>query len=264
MGQYYKAVILDEDGQVDKFVVPWDYDSGAKLMESAWLDNGFVQAVETLLTGDVGRRLVWAGDYADAEKDEDGNPMIVVSDNYSAGVGDANLYVLADISGLEPYRPDVPAYGRQTHYTWVYKSGPRKGERRQKPLIRHTRDTAGINAKPIVIPEMISDTLFTHPFIVNWDKQTYVDKRHVDPEPPEKPTIWNPTPSKDRWVIHPLPLLTVEGNGRGGGDFRHADPDGLIGSWARDHISLHTTLPAIAEGWEELKFNLHEVGEVSW
>jgi hypothetical protein len=50
---------------------------------------------------------------------------------------------------------------------------------------------------------------------------------------------------------HPLPLLTCEGNGRGGGDYRGDSP--LIGSWARDIISVEEVKP---EGFEELAFNL--------
>lgn len=45
---------------------------------------------------------------------------------------------------------------------------------------------------------------------------------------------------KDGWKIHPLSLLICEGNGRGGGDF-HGE-DALIGSWARDIISLEDHL----------------------
>lgn len=41
---------------------------------------------------------------------------------------------------------------------------------------------------------------------------------------------------QDGYKIHPLPLLVVEGNGRGGGDFRQKD--GRVGIWARDIISL--------------------------
>lgn len=43
------------------------------------------------------------------------------------------------------------------------------------------------------------------------------------------------------WKIHPLPLLTCEGNGRGGGDFLGEDP--RLGTWARHSISLEKTSP---------------------
>jgi hypothetical protein len=37
--------------------------------------------------------------------------------------------------------------------------------------------------------------------------------------------------------IHPLAILTAEGNGRGGGDY-HGSDENLCGSWARDVISM--------------------------
>ena len=48
-------------------------------------------------------------------------------------------------------------------------------------------------------------------------------------------------------VYHPLPLLTAEGNGRGGGDY-YGSNEGLIGIWARDVISVEKDKP---EGYEE-------------
>jgi hypothetical protein len=53
--------------------------------------------------------------------------------------------------------------------------------------------------------------------------------------------------------IHPLPLLTCEGNGRGGGDFR-GEHD-LIGSWARDVISVEAVKPL---NYKEVVFDLVE------
>jgi hypothetical protein len=76
-------------------------------------------------------------------------------------------------------------------------------------------------------------------YIINHTKREYVDKIRV--------------PENDEWFIHPLPLLTCEGNGRGGGDFR--GDSNLIGSWARDFISIGREIP---EGFKELIFDLVE------
>lgn len=70
-------------------------------------------------------------------------------------------------------------------------------------------------------------------YVVNHTKKLYVDKniesdRHLN--------------------IHPLPLLTAEGNGRGGGDFRGNDED-LVGTWARDTLSVEKEEP---KGYLEL------------
>lgn len=82
-------------------------------------------------------------------------------------------------------------------------------------------------------------------YIVNHTKKQYVDKETV--------------PSNDGWVIHPLPLLTCEGNGRGGGDYRVNEEveEQLIGSWARDVISVENSLENFSE-YQEINFNLQE------
>ena len=76
-------------------------------------------------------------------------------------------------------------------------------------------------------------------FIINLSKKTFVDKHKCV--------------NRYGWPIHPLPLLTCEGNGRGGGDYR--GESSLIGSWARDVISVSDTKP---KDFEELVFDLVE------
>jgi hypothetical protein len=65
-------------------------------------------------------------------------------------------------------------------------------------------------------------------YIVNHSKFEYIDKEKIDV-------------GSDGLKIHPLPLMTCEGNGRGGGDF-HGD-DWRIGTWARDIISMEDEAP---------------------
>jgi hypothetical protein len=73
------------------------------------------------------------------------------------------------------------------------------------------------------------------PYIINHSKKQFVDKRKLR-------------------SFHPLPLLTAEGNGRGGGDYR-GDYMNQIGIWARDVISVEKD---ITEGFEELICNFEE------
>lgn len=68
-------------------------------------------------------------------------------------------------------------------------------------------------------------------YIVNHTQEKYVNKNNTS----------NST-------IHPLPLLTAEGNGRGGGDYRGENLH-LVGTWARDTISLEKEIP---DGYDEL------------
>ena len=65
-------------------------------------------------------------------------------------------------------------------------------------------------------------------------KKEYVDK-DIAPE------------DKEGWKVHPLPLLTCEGNGRGGGDYRLRNE--FIGYWSRDRISVEEKAP---KDYEEL------------
>lgn len=77
-------------------------------------------------------------------------------------------------------------------------------------------------------------------YIINHDKKEFVDKTKV------------PT-DNDGWQIHPLPLLTCNSNGLGGGDFRGKSE--LVGKWAYDKISVDSEVP---KDYTELKFDLVE------
>jgi hypothetical protein len=59
-------------------------------------------------------------------------------------------------------------------------------------------------------------------YIINHTKKEYVDKKNK--------------------IFHPLPLLTAEGNGRGGGDY-HSKNKELVGKWSRDVISVEKEKP---------------------
>ncbi len=83
----------------------------------------------------------------------------------------------------------------------------------------------------------------TAKYLVNYDKKEFVNKTKVPKD-------------NDGWQIHPLPLLTCEGNGRGGGDFRGESP--LIGSWSRDKIGVVSKKSDIPKDFKEVIFDLTE------
>ena len=173
MGQYYKAIILADQKQVGREIIRmWsfahDYGYDAKLMAHSYFDNYFVSNFEYQLTPDgmfYRSRVVWAGDYADEEEDEEAFEK-------------KNLYNLCKQN--------------ETHM----------------PLPHH--DTS------------------SYRYLINHTKKLYVDKKEE--------------------IIHPLPLLTCEGNGRGEGDYDTDNLD-LCGYWTRDVISAEKIVP---EGYEEL------------
>jgi hypothetical protein len=85
MGQYYKVIILADntvhatvDGTSNKkeiirfWICPGSYRNGMKLMEHSYYNNNLLKAVHHLLSPDghfYMSRIIWAGDYADGEKE---------------------------------------------------------------------------------------------------------------------------------------------------------------------------------------------------
>jgi hypothetical protein len=72
--------------------------------------------------------------------------------------------------------------------------------------------------------EFIPSTLISkeYKYIINHTKKEYVDKKNK--------------------IFHPLPLLTAEGNGNGGGDYYSKNKE-LVGKWSRDVISVEKEKP---------------------
>lgn len=200
MGQYYKPISFDKK----EGVRPWDYENGAKLMEHSYIGNALVAVVESLIAEGgrwFGDKIVWGGDYADPEVDENGK--VITSTWYDERSGTDKPY-------------DVTLYDMVS-----------------KNLIR---------------PDEVKRPRYR--YLVNMDTKEYVDFKHV-------PVIetWEEKGKEVTLQIHPLPLLTCEGNGRGGGDFRSSDPKKLIGKWARNRVTVTTRKP---KGHTELIFDLVE------
>ncbi len=115
-------------------------------------------------------------------------------------------------------------------------------KRRKSNLYRRCKESLKVN--PIEQLENLDSTRF----ILNHTKKMYVDKTLV-------PKITARWVGDSDYRIHPLPLLTCEGNGQGGGDFFGKDPFKLVGSWAYDEISVQAERP---KDFKELLFNLIE------
>jgi len=82
-------------------------------------------------------------------------------------------------------------------------------------------------------------------YVINLDTEEYVDTQSAPLAEPG----WDAR-------IHPLPLLTCEGNGRGGGDYH--DAPGIVGSWARARVTVSGRVPP---GFSELDFAARLTGE---
>ena len=73
-------------------------------------------------------------------------------------------------------------------------------------------------------------------YLVNYDKNEFVDLEKCPKD-------------QDGWQVHPLPVLTADSNGRGGGDYRDEN-DPLVGSWCNDLIGFEREKP---ENLEEIQ-----------
>lgn len=71
------------------------------------------------------------------------------------------------------------------------------------------------------------DELPTYKYIINFDKHVFVKIPNI---------------KKGEFIIHPLPLLCADGNGRGGGDYDGTNME-LVGAWAFDRIGVSNELP---------------------
>lgn len=88
-------------------------------------------------------------------------------------------------------------------------------------------------------------------YVVNHTTKEFIDKTKV---PVTNTYVDNDGKSWD-YNIHPLPLMTCNSNGRGGGDFRDEYPNGLVGRWSGNLISIETRKP---KGFTEVIFDLIE------
>ena len=107
--------------------------------------------------------------------------------------------------------------------------------------LTHDVELTGTNKRDANYDKYIAPLRYK--YLVNFDKKTFVDKSKTPVD-------------SDGWQIHPLPLLTCEGNNRGGGDYRGENE--LIGSWSRDKIGAYSKKSDIPKGFVELVFNVKE------
>ena len=180
------------------------------------------------------QKIVWAGDYADNE-----DPKTLTKAEVKPHIDNTSEYwtekkILADGLNLYTLSDEV---GKLTHDEEISK-GKDKWNHDYKKV-------APLSAK----------------YLINYDKKEFVNKSKTPKD-------------SEGWQVHPLPLLTCEGNGRGGGDFRgEADTllveevyddvvltrkVQLVGRWSRDLIGVVSKKADIPKGFKEIVFNLSE------
>lgn len=90
-------------------------------------------------------------------------------------------------------------------------------------------------------------------FLVNHDKHKYLDmKKYIINNIQNMDCIHFYRYMQNHAIIHPLPLLTAIGNGRGGGDYfeRYINAE-KVGTWAWNLLSLENNPP---KNYDEVEF----------
>ena len=217
MGQYYQATSLDTLECVNTFDVgetmaelnkakdKYDFISGMKLMEHSWLENEYVAFV-----------------------------MLLLSDEYKFGskIGKGPWYKnsfgwigdYADEPGEGPSSDQIKfALARMDNTEeskeLIHLMSEKKDLGYWDVSEKYSKETIlAILEKNKPLPKLR--------YIINDTKKLIIDLKQLELDVKEL--------KLDEWIIHPLPLLTCVGNGRGGGDYR--GDDDRIGEWFRDKI----------------------------
>ena len=213
MGQYYKPSILKTNYKLAKNPVEvalyaWDFSNGLKLMEHSWARNNLVGAFIHLIgenSPHYGKPCVWAGDYAD--------------DFTSRMVTEKGLTIYDFANEVIDKLPKVDNKNN------VYQMNKRFRELFGKDIFYPSsyKNLAGVD-----VPYLeCSDSLDTYKYVINLRTKEYIEILE---------------PSETDWIVHPLPLLLAESNGRGGGDY-HGKNKNMCGRWAYHPIGATNTIP---------------------
>ena len=150
------------------------------------------------------------------------------------------------VSAIEFQISPEGAYPNGQRIVWAGDYADKEGDTEDN-FYHMCGDYDGDDVSMLRFPEKDSNI---YRYVVNHTKKLFVDKENTEDD-----------------KIHPLPLLTCEGNGRGLGDYITVnqreftwtpgkDPQELVGSWARDIVAV-TREPPI--GYLEIYFDLTEL-----
>jgi len=223
MGQYYYSAILDaETGELLASLSPHPYRNGAKLTEHAYYGNAFVGAV-IAKAASYGRpvRLAWVGDYAEESDVWDGCNRRFFPAAESVW-RDERLRVLPQGDPETAAPPPIASTGIALNHAKMQYI--RLGEY-EKTVVAIRKRGPLPNGHPM-----------THR-IGLYDLPEWMEEYGCGPE---------------EFVLHPIPILTAIGNGKGGGDYKGYDM-GWVGVWALDPISFLPEGSELPEGeWADI------------
>ncbi len=163
------------------------------------------------------QKLVWAGDYADNE-----NPNMLTKEDIKPHI----------VKGCIHWNEDKLINEGLNLYTLSDNVGK----------LTHDEDIPKDKSKYDYTFKKVAP--LTAKYLVNYNKNEFINKSKTPKD-------------SEGWQIHPLPLLTCEGNLRGGGDFRGNEKE-LVGRWSRDRIGVVSKKGDIPKGFKEIVFDLSE------
>ena len=182
-----------------EYLYSHEFDNGLKLMEHSYIGNNFVEAVERLLSP--------------------GGPWHKCHLCWAGDYMDAGLF-------LPEGHPIKDEKGYDINLYSVATTNAISAIEKLKPKSKD--DYVDPYSAPVktAVAKWVKKLPKKGRYLVNHTKKVCLDL-----------TAEN-NPSDSEYIIHPLPLLTCSGNGRGGGDYHGGTSFGEIGSWAGDEISM--------------------------
>ena len=222
MGQYYYPLIMDAGGCkiVGSFYSHSFDHNGLKLMEHSYVGNFFVESIIAKAMSTLKPfTLVWLGDYADVHE---------------------------DLLPLAAHRNTDPA-NNKGHVHRDYGRMMRKAQQAvEQSLYRIQPEDPDINENLRLADHCVIYDLVTRQKLVLRDYKTNVINYRIQNGMPDH------CDNVAEFIIHPLPLLTCLGNGKGGGDY-HGRCMEWVGAWSLHALAiLPEGLPDPDGEWEDI------------
>lgn len=222
MGQYFTWVNFDKSQRIYSHA----FGSGLKLMESAYVQNEYIEAATHLLAGPwKGDRVLYCGDYAW------GDP---------SGSAGERLHELAE---RDPYEFADECEDISTRFAAC--EGKTRLESFETADGRYGFKSVPLEGTFEIKPEH-------YRYVVNETKGVFVDREQAPVA-----WVWAERGDFDIVRIDPMPLFMAIGNGLGGGDYWGPN-ENQVGSWAGDSIVPTNERPG--EGFQEIASPFDENG----
>lgn len=202
MGQYYRGVILSKNTKKSEKII-------VKQSFCCYAHDNGAKLMEHSYVGNW-----YVKEYEKALAEEFYGYPLVWSGDYADSHFDTDVYSKALEFVDKATRKNAKALGYRKN-----KNG-RWGD-------EFIRDGITASEKSLAIATPFEELNTTYEYIINFTKKMFVRI---------------PKKTGNGLLIHPLPLLCADGNGRGGGDYEGTNME-LIGAWTFDRIGVANELP---------------------